>query len=64
MAQRMVDRLSLAQLMRLSDLSKLPGRRVGDMTIREFLHEARALNDPRIFEVLTTAGLGCSIATL
>ena len=63
MAQRMVDRLSLGQLQRLSRLSDLSGRRIGELTIGEFLRKTRALGDPRILEVVTTAGLGCAIAS-
>ena len=63
MAQRMVDRLSLGQLQRLSRLSDLRDRRIGDLTISEFVRKTRALGDPEIFAVVTTAGLGCAIAS-
>ncbi|MFM9979073.1 MAG: hypothetical protein ACKVOP_13640 [Sphingomonadaceae bacterium] len=63
MAQRMVDRLSLAQLQRLSNLSGLRETRIGDLTVGEFLQRARALGDPEILSVMTTAGLGCAIAS-
>ena len=63
MAQRMVDRLSLSQLQRLTTLSDMRGRRFGDITVGEFLRKARGLGDPRILEVITTAGLGCAIAS-
>ena len=63
MAQRMVDRLSLGQLQRLSSLSDLRDRRIGDLTIGEFLKKTRGLGDPEIFAVVTTAGLGCAIAS-
>jgi hypothetical protein len=62
MAERMVDRLSIAQLRRLNSLARLPGRDVGNMTVDEFLYRARALEDPEIFTVVTRAGLGCAIA--
>jgi hypothetical protein len=63
MAQRMVDRLSLGQLQKLSRLSGLKDRQIGQLTVREFLRQASALGDPRILEVVTTAGLGCAIAS-
>lgn len=63
MAQRMVDRLSLGQLQKLSRLSDLSSRRIGDLSVGEFLRKTRALGDPRILEVVTTAGLGCAIAS-
>ena len=63
MAQRMVDRLSFAQLDRLSRMAQLGTTRIGDLTVGEFLRRSRALGDPRIIEVVTTAGLGCAIAS-
>lgn len=63
MAQRMVDRLSLGQLQRLSHLSGLNERTVGQMTLREFIRKVDALGDPKIVTVVTTAGLGCAIAS-
>ena len=63
MAQRMVDRLSLGQLQRLSRLSGLRSDRIGQLSVGEFLRRARALGDPEILTVMTTAGLGCAIAT-
>ena len=62
MADRMVDRLSMMQLRRLSSLSKLPGQDIGEMTIDEFLYRTRALDDPEILSVVSRAGLGCAIA--
>jgi hypothetical protein len=62
MAERLVDRLSLAQLRRLNSLAKLPGRDIGNMTVDEFLYRTRALQDPEIFSVVSRAGLGCAIA--
>lgn len=63
MAQRMVDRLSLAQLQRLSRLSGLGSTRISDLTVGEFLRKTRELGDPEIVAMVTTAGLGCAIAT-
>jgi hypothetical protein len=63
MAQRMVDRLSLGQLQRLSRLSGLRETRVSALTVSEFLKRTRALGDPEILTVVTTAGLGCAIAS-
>lgn len=63
MAQRMVDRLSLAQLMKLSRLSGLRESRVRDLSVAEFLARTKALGDPEILSVVTTAGIGCAIAS-
>ena len=63
MAQRMVDRLSLGQLQKLSRLSALRDTRIRELTIGEFLKRTRALGDPEIFAVVTTAGISCAIAS-
>jgi hypothetical protein len=63
MAQRMVDRLSLGQLQRLSRLSALRDTKIGNLTVGEFLKKTRALGDPEILTVVTTAGIGCAIAS-
>ena len=63
MAERLVDRLSIQELRRLSSLAKIGNRDIREMTIEEFLHRIRALQDPHILKVVTTAGLGCAIAT-
>ena len=62
MAERMVDRLSLAQLKRLQSLGGLGKRDVGSVSIDELIHRLRALNDPEIISVVLKAGIGCSIA--
>lgn len=63
MADRMVNRLSLVQLRRLSSLSSLKERDVRGMTIDEFIHRTRALQDPEILEVVTSSGLRCAIVS-
>lgn len=63
MAQRMVDRLSLGQLQKLSRLSALRDTKIGNLTVGEFLRKTRALGDGEILAVVTTAGLGCAIAS-
>lgn len=63
MAQRMVNRLSLGQLQKLSRLSGIAKTQIGQLTVRDFLRRAAALNDPEILTVVTTAGLGCAIAS-
>lgn len=63
MAQRMVDRLSLGQLQKLSRISGIGSTQIGKLTVREFLKKTAALGDPEILGVVTTAGLGCAIAT-
>lgn len=63
MAQRMVDRLSLGQLQKLSRLGALRDTKIRNLTVGEFLRQTRALGDPEILTVVTTAGVGCAIAS-
>jgi hypothetical protein len=63
MAQRMVDRLSLQQLRRLQSISTLRDQRIGELTASEFLHRARALDDPEIVSVVTMAGIRCALTS-
>lgn len=61
MAGRMVDRLSLIQLNRLSGLKKLRGQDIRKVTVDEFLKRTRSLQDPEILGVVTSSGLICAI---
>ena len=61
MAERMVDRLSLAQLRRLQSLASLRKSHMGDMTVDRFLFKVRALEDPEIFAVTSKAAIVCAI---
>ncbi len=56
MAERMVDRLSLAQLMRIADL---PKAREAE-SLDRFLRRIRALGDPEILAVATSSGGLCA----
>ena len=62
MAERMVDRLSYAELRKLKALNGLKKNDPRDMTPDEFLHRIGALEDPHILKVVTRAGLGCAIS--
>jgi type IV pilus biogenesis protein CpaD/CtpE len=61
MADRMVDRLSLIQLNRLSGLKKLRGTDMRKVTVDEFLKRTRSLQDPEILGVVTSSGLICAV---
>lgn len=61
MADRMVDRLSLLQLNRLSGLKKLRGQNMRKITVDEFLKRTRSLQDPEILGVVTSSGLICAV---
>ena len=57
MAERMVDRLSLMQLRRLSDLKNVGRAR----DLAEFLHRVRSLRDPEIWSVTSTSAAVCRL---
>jgi hypothetical protein len=56
MAERMVDRLSLKQLMRIADLPKARGSE----SIDRFLHRVRALGDAEILGVTSSSAALCA----
>ena len=58
MADRMVDRLSLMQLRRLSDL----GRAGRAENLDAFLHRVRSLRDPEIWTVTSSSAAICAVA--
>ena len=57
MAERMVDRLSLAQLRRIGDLPYARDER----SVAGFLRRVRALRDPEIWTVSSTAAAVCAV---
>src|SRR5690242_8859083 len=57
MAERMVDRLSLAQLSRIGDLP----RASSSLSVTEFLHRVRALGDPQILGVSSSSAALCAV---
>ena len=61
MADRMVDRLSLIQLNKLSGLRKLRDKDVRKLSVDEFLKRTRSLQDPEILGVVSSSGLICAI---
>jgi hypothetical protein len=61
MADRMVDKLSLLQLKRISSLGNFRDERLRDMSLDRFLYNIRSLEDPEILAVTTKAGLSCAI---
>lgn len=61
MADRMVDRLSLIQLNKLSGLKKLRGQDMRKVTVEEFLRRTRSLQDPEILGVVSSSGLICAV---
>ena len=61
MADRMVDRLSLFQLNKLSGLKKMRGQDMRKLSVDEFLKRTRSLQDPEILSVVTSSGLICAV---
>lgn len=57
MAERMVDRLSLAQLSRIGDLP----RATSSVSVREFLHRIRSLGDAQILGVSSSSAALCAV---
>lgn len=60
MAERMADRLSLAQLRRMADLPYARGER----TVAGFLHRVRSLRDPEIVAVSSRSAAACAARRL
>lgn len=61
MAGRMVDRLSLGQLQKLSGLGKLHDSDPSDISFNEFARRTKGLRDPEILGVVTTSGAICAL---
>ena len=61
MAGRMVDRLSIGQLLKLRSLGRLGERAMGELSAAEFLHRVRALKDPEILAVSSSALGRCAL---
>ncbi len=61
MSERMVDRLSLRQLQRLTSLDGFKGRKPGDISIDEFIRITRGLQDPEVLGVVSSSGAICAV---
>ncbi|MDT9599684.1 hypothetical protein [Sphingosinicella rhizophila] len=61
-AERMVDRLSGAQLRRLARVGQEKDRPDGELSVGEFLDRYRGALDPEIYKVIAGAGIGCAIS--
>jgi uncharacterized lipoprotein YmbA len=60
MAPRMADRLSLLQLRRLQSLGTIRNSHIGAMPVDALLHKLRALHDPEIAAVSSSAAIACA----
>lgn len=63
MAKRWVDRLSVAQLQKISALSEDLGRDrgAGRLTVARFIERVREVNDPEIFSVVSSSSVACAL---
>jgi hypothetical protein len=61
MAGQMAGKLSLGQMMKLSSLGEFKEGSVKDMSVRQFLRNVRALEDPEILSITSKAALGCAL---
>ena len=61
-ADRMVDKLSMAQLRSISELKDKAGERPKEMGLPAFLLAHRSDLDPEVYAVIAKAGVGCALA--
>ena len=62
MAERWVDRLSVLQLQRISDLADHLKDEKGKLTAGRFISRVRQLDDPEIVEVVTKSSVVCALS--
>jgi hypothetical protein len=61
MAKPMAQKLSVDQLMKLRSLSKVGGMNARKTSYDELAHQIRALRDPQILSVTTSAAVTCAL---
>jgi hypothetical protein len=61
MADRMVDKLSVAQLIKLQRISKATDKGLRNLTLKQFGDLVRRAGDPEILAITTRAGLSCAV---
>ena len=62
MAERMTDRLSIAQLQKLARAGQGAGP-VGQMSLSELSTRVRGIGDPEIVSVVSSAAVGCALTS-
>ena len=62
LAEKLVRKLDRDQLKELARVAKLPRQHPGRISFNELADRLQAIQDPRIVEVVTRAGIGCAIA--
>ena len=61
MAGRWVDRLTVFQLRKISSLADDLSQEGRRLTVRGFVDRGRRVNDPEIFEVVSTSAVACAL---
>lgn len=61
MAQRMTDRLSIAQLEKLKRVKAAPGEKISDLSVMEIVQRVNRIGDPEAVAVTASAGAVCSV---
>lgn len=62
MAKRWVDKLSLAQLQKISNLAENLKEERGKLTALGFVTRVRQLDDPEIVQVVTSSSVVCALS--
>lgn len=63
MAERMTDRLSIAQLQKLKRAQGAPGEKATDLSFGELRERAARIGDPEVVSVLTSSGAACALTS-
>jgi hypothetical protein len=61
MAARLTDRLSIAQLQKLSRVQGAPGEKVSDLSAVEAVERLRRVDDPEVVATVTAAAGACAL---
>lgn len=61
MAERWVDRLNVLQLRKISNLAEDLRKEGRNLTVGRFVDRVRRVNDPEIFEVVSSSAVACAL---
>ena len=63
MAQRMTDRLSLAELQKLERVQARPGEKTTGLSAAEVIERVGRVDDPHVVAVTASAGAACLVSS-
>lgn len=63
MAQRMTDRLSIAQLQKLQRVKAAPGEKTHDLSAMDIVERVNRIGDPEVVAVTASAGVICTVTS-